>query len=505
MRLPFGYDYGVMATDPLGREARTAATAPENQGGPRQFTLLPTPAAKSSPSANGGPTRARDSLYRRFASRLRVDPRLSRWLVSYQGNKKEPGFRWMKYKEGFSSALVESLLASSPCGDVLDPFSGIGTTALTARRMGRSAIGIEIMPVGNLSARAMDAIADGRVADQIEAAGRDLLTHIDQGEAREEFFFPHVRITHGAFPEATENEIANAREFIGGVGDAELATVLTAACVASAEEVSYTRKDGQYLRWDARSGRTRSTKLDKGPIPSLSAAVGRRIELMLRDCKLIRQLYQGPKPRFIDGSCLTELKHLPDSSIQAVVTSPPYANRYDYTRTYALELAWLGYGEDAIKDLRQSLLSATVENRSKRQYLREAYGDSAGISGVFESVDEHPALQEPLAILREHADELGNPYVIRLLEHYFLEMAVVINELARIVAAAGRVFMVNDNVRYHGEEIPVDLILSDLAERSGFRCRVIRVLPRGKGNSSQQMGRFGRREIRKCVYEWERL
>ncbi len=502
-----GYDCRAMATGSLsvGRGAGGLGTADESLGGPRQMALVPAPSATSSPSGNGGPTEARDALHRRFASRLRVDPGLSRWLVSYQGNKKEPGFRWMKYKEGFSSALVESLLASSPPGDVLDPFSGIGTTALTARRLGRSAIGIEIMPVGNLNARAMTAFADGSVASRIEAAGRDLVNRMKQGDAREEFFFPHVRITNGAFPESTENEIAKAREFIADIDDTELATVLTAACVASVEEVSYTRKDGQYLRWDPRSGRTRSTKLDKGAIPSLRAAVGRRLELMLRDCHVIRELYQGPKPRFIDGSCLTELRSLPASSVQAVVTSPPYANRYDYTRTYALELAWLGYGEDAIKALRQSLLSATVENRSKRQLLREAYADSAGLTGVFASVDEHPALQEPLAILREHADELGNPYVIRLLEHYFLEMGVVVNELARVVADGGRVFMVNDNVRYHGEEIPVDIILSDLAEQAGFRCRVIRVLPRGKGNSSQQMGRFGRREIRKCVYEWERL
>ena len=64
--------------------------------------------------------------------------------------------------------------------------------------------------------------------------------------------------------------------------------------------------------------------------------------------------------------------------------------------------------------------------------------------------------------------------------------------------------MVNDNVRYHGEEAPVDLILSDFAEQSGFRCATIWTLQRGKGNSSQQMGRFGRREIRKCVYHWVR-
>ena len=64
--------------------------------------------------------------------------------------------------------------------------------------------------------------------------------------------------------------------------------------------------------------------------------------------------------------------------------------------------------------------------------------------------------------------------------------------------------MINDNVQYHGEEVPVDLILSDYAEQSGFVCKQIWALPRGKGNASQQMGRFGRRELRKCVYYWER-
>ena len=29
-------------------------------------------------------------------------------------------------------------------------------------------------------------------------------------------------------------------------------------------------------------------------------------------------------------------------------------------------------------------------------------------------------------------------------------------------------------------------------------------LGRGKGNSSQQMGNYGRSELRKCVYVWEK-
>ena len=50
--------------------------------------------------------------------------------------------------------------------------------------------------------------------------------------------------------------------------------------------------------------------------------------------------------------------------------------------------------------------------------------------------------------------------------------------------------------------MPVDLILSDFAEHAGFEVETIWVLPVGKGNSSQQMGKHGRDELRKCVYVW---
>lgn len=63
----------------------------------------------------------RRSLHDRFARRLRVSNSLDRKLVSYQGNKAAPGFRWMKYKEGFSSRLVDLILRDFPDGSVLDP------------------------------------------------------------------------------------------------------------------------------------------------------------------------------------------------------------------------------------------------------------------------------------------------------------------------------------------------------------------------------------------------
>ena len=211
------------------------------------------------------------------------------------------------------------------------------------------------------------------------------------------------------------------------------------------------------------------------------------------------------KPDLRRGSCLEILPALADECADLVLTSPPYCNRYDYTRTYALELVYLGTSDAQIKRLRQAMLSCTVENTHKQVELDGIYsrvgrgGDRRRFAEVFSG---QRALFEVLAALRR--GRLNNPNIPRMVENYFLEMCFVIGEFARVLRRGGRAVMVNDNVRYAGEEVPVDLILCDFAQRLGLRVEHIWTLRRGKGNSSQQMGAHGRRELRKCVYVWRK-
>ena len=444
----------------------------------------------------------REALYRRFADRLAVRRDLTRRLVSYQGNKQQPGLRWMRYKEGFSADLVKSNLRVAE-GPVLDPFSGIGTAVLVAAGAGRPATGIEIMPVGIRVAQAISSVANQWEEADVKRAGAALLRSLQGEDAPGQHRFPHVPITEHAFPAATERKIAQARSFLNRMDKKDpRRVILDVACMSILEETSYTRKDGQYLRWDNRCGRQLRGGMDKGPIPGFAEALEQRLLDMAQDAPRLARLYGGRTPRLRQGSALTELAGLPTESIGLTVTSPPYANRYDYTRTYALELAWLGYDKAGFGALRQSLISATVENRSKEESLDSTYPRPAVLRRAKSAVRSGAALTEALNALRRQRSELGNPHVIRLVANYFLEMAIVVAELSRLTRPGGRVVMVNDNVQYHGEEIPVDLILADIAESCGFQCEEISVLPRGKGNASQQMGRFGRRELRKCVYHW---
>ena len=445
----------------------------------------------------------REALEKRFGGRISVDPRLNRRTVSYQGNKEQPGFRWMKYKEGFSKSLVERFVIENSPQDLLDPFSGLGTAPLVASGIGVNAIGIEIMPVGVLAASGIAHAANGLDKNEFCSAGKDLLARVTcRKKAPVSFNFPHVRITEKAFPEKTENDLAKARDFIFQVDDPIIQDMLNLACMSVLESVSFTRKDGQYLRWDYRCDRNLRSHVNVGEIQEFSVALENRLNEMVDDIDSVMANYGKKHPKFVTGSCLELLRDFPESSIDLIITSPPYANRYDYTRTYALELAWLGLDQPGFSNLRQKLLSATVENKPKLIWLSSIY--PGGMDKFRSKYKKQEAINEIVGILKSNKDSLSNPNIIRLIEGYFFEMAIVVSEMGRIVRHGGKVIMVNDNVQYHGEEVPVDFILSDFAEQSGFICKNIWKLPKGKGNSSQQMAVFGRREIRKCVYEWEK-
>lgn len=454
----------------------------------------------------------RDRLLDRYRDRVCTNAGLDRSVVSFQANRKEPFFGWLKYKEGFSAALARDMIERfcPPGGAVLDPFAGVGTAAFVACDTNRPATAIELLPVGAFamearqSARAVTPATMRRHVDAV--AGRTWSDHFDPTEA-----LRHIPISHGAFSGETERAIAGYRAHCRGLGSAHVRRLFHLACLAILESVSFTRKDGQYLRWDRRARRSGlRTRFSKGGIPSFDDRIDRQLQVIAAD--LEHHAAGGPGGAAIDlrqGSCLDILPVLPDGSVDLVLTSPPYCNRYDYTRTYALELVYLGLDQAGVKALRQTMLSCTVENADKLAQLKQAYdrlgrGDAVDRAvGVFEG---QAALHEVLDILEDLGGRraLNNASIPRMVRNYFAEMCLVILELTRLLRPGGRVVMVNDNVRYAGQEVPVDLILSDCAARLGLTVEHIWALPRGKGNSSQQMGAHGRQELRKGVYVWRK-
>lgn len=259
--------------------------------------------------------------------------------------------------------------------------------------------------------------------------------------------FQYLSITDGAFPENTEKEIIFFTEWNDNSDyPSNLKNLVTLCILNSLERISYTAKDGQYLRWDYRSKKMIETnaerlakgknpvvvRLDKGELPSLKTTLVEELQQVYHDIVYIQKNYENTEAnlKFIEGSALFELPKLEDEILDGVITSPPYCNRYDYTRTYALELNYLGLGKNEVTKLRQSLLSCTVENKSKIQQLQEFY-TSIGKSGDFDFVinilNNNKTLHEikDALLKRSKIGDINNKGVLRMVEGYFTELAFI--------------------------------------------------------------------------------
>lgn len=455
-----------------------------------------------------------------------VTDRFSRQSVSYQLSKKDRIHRWLKYKEGFSAELVRILLKDFNLHEgasVLDPFMGSGTTALVCSMMGINSYGYDILPMSKVAIDAKAAVYEYDVAEL-----HQLMEEVRTLEMPSDYIkeTPYVSITREGYPKKTARELAYYTYFFAKSEHSACAKNLITLCILNTlERISYSEKKGQYLGWDYRcpkiiaavkdreeKGRKPfATRIDKGEIPSLKETLIAELDNVINDIIDIQRKPLDTKGQnhFIEGSVLFEIPKMSADSIDGVITSPPYCNRYDYTRTYGMELAYLGKTDDDIRKLRQELLSCTVENKTKIDRLRAFYTSIDRLEDferTLQIIKNNKVLQEiNTALNKRNANgEINNKGVLQMVDGYFTELGFLFAELYRVCKPGACLAFVNDNVRYAGEVIPVDYLTTDLAKDLGFTPIKIYTLKQQKGNSSQQMAKYGRVALRKSITIWQK-
>ena len=470
---------------------------------------------------------ARQELEKKYEPILEVTKKFDRRSVSYQLSKKDTLHSWLKYKEGFSADLVNTLLddmGAVPGDTVMDPFMGSGTTALVCQMRGINSIGYDIMPISGVSIAAKANVMkyDVEEINKLISDFSDLIMPEDYSGRT-----PYITITNTAYPEYNERFIQFASDWIEHSSYSKEAKNLFTLCVInSLERCSYTSKSGQYLSWDSRSKKVIEANIERERtgrkllpqhhcrevVENIKDAVTDELQHVLSDIKMIQSNGYSETQATIDykqNSVLFELPQIADNYLKGVITSPPYCNRYDYTRTYALELVYLGIGEETIKEMRQALLSCTVESKPKIEALRAHYtaiGAKNRFEYIYSTIKKNPVFQEILDAMemRKANGDLNNNGVIRMVEGYFTELAFIYAELYRTCKSGAMVAFVNDNVRYGGEVIPVDYLSTSFAEQFGFTPVKVYCLKQQKGNSSQQMKKYGRVALRKSVTIWKK-
>lgn len=421
----------------------------------------------------------RERLERKYRTIMREELRLGP-LVSFVGNKNVPILRLYRFKEAFSFALVDEFFHRFGLGKgdfIFDPFCGMGTTMFVASLHGVRSAGVDRLPVAVFVASTLPLFLDLKPGT-LTREFRKLESKIDKAEPAH--CADDVPLMRMAFDPPVLERLRKWKSVILNVEDEALRRAFTLLLMSVLERCSYTSKDGQFLR-------LRRDKRPDWPDEALERKVTEAEEDLRKAASIGARADEIPRPTVIlgDSRDLSSVRWEEIGTPNAIITSPPYPNRYDYTRSYCLELClFFVNSAEELKALRHSLLRSHIESR-----LSE--GESP----------PHPAVSEVVEALSKR--RLNNPRIPHMLTAYFVDMRRCIEEWAKVLAPGAKVAMVVDNVRFEGELVPVDLILSEMAEEAEFTVEEI-IVCRYKGNSSQQMRKYGRVPVRESVVVWRK-
>ncbi|MCA1669181.1 MAG: hypothetical protein LC793_17665 [Thermomicrobia bacterium] len=447
--------------------------------------------ASAPQSATNGQTEHREKLEAKYAGIIEERPHF-RLLVTYVPNKDESIHRWFPYREGFSATLVRTLFnefeAKPGRSVILDPFAGCGTTLVEASRFSCESWGVDMLPIAAFVARVKaQSLQRHNVAylrERVQTLlGLPATQPIHRGPE-------DVRILQYAYAEPVLNDLLFLREQILLEPDTYTRDFLLLGLLSILEEISFTRKDGQYLRM-----------IPGKYVPPVRAVLTRKYAEMLQDLDMPARNHQysffphreqsslfsheDVAPVHVSLGDARVLRSHIHEGIDIAITSPPYLNRFDYSRTYSLELC-LHFVENfaGLRDVRHSLLRSHIESKDAPTHRAQS-----------------AELDEILANLG--AQELNNNRIPIMVRGYFEDMFHFVEQLAVVCNPGARIALVVGNTRFAGELIPVDLMLSELAGRVGFVTDRV-IVTRYKGNSSQQMGRFGRIPVRESILFWRK-
>lgn len=401
-----------------------------------------------------------------------------RSLVSYVGNRKVPILRIFRYKEAFSFGLVEFLIKKLELDSddyIFDPFAGMGTTMFSASFFNIPAIGIDKLPLAVFVAKTLPKFLSLE-KEEFEQVWKSIKAGVEY--AKPAYVATDVSIMKKAF---REDILLLLRKIKGKIETLEepYKSVFLLLLLSVLEECSFVSKDGQFLR-------IRREKKISNPLD----AIERKVEQVKQDLTWLDEFYPSYRRKSYYDVYLADARDMSEVKFRkkptAVITSPPYANRYDYTRTYSLELCFhFVENFEQLKAIRFGILRSHIESKVGKN-----------------EIPPHPIIQEVVEVLS--MKKLNNPKIPSMIIGYFVDMKQVIENLYNILAPKAQVAMVVDNVRFEGEMIPVDLILSEIAEEIGFKIKEI-IVARYKGNSAQQMRKYGKVPVRESILLWEKI
>ena len=377
---------------------------------------------------------------------------------------------WLRLTPAYSVKIVEELLSRYEGSlRVLDPFSGTGTTALSAAYHGHTGVTTDINPflvwLGETKiARYSDSsIAAARAActrvvdlvesDSVDPAPPPSIHNIDRWWSHDELaFLCALKASIDA-----EIKVESPQKRLLLVAFCRTLIKLSNAAF-NHQSISFKGEDQLEL-----SLTVNLKQVFEDEVNFVTAGAGENPkgtgEVVYGDARQLADAVDGP--------------------FDLVITSPPYANRMSYIRELRPYMYWLGFlvdGRDA-GELDWTAIGGTwgVATSRLTDWRRPAVG--------FES-DQLNCVLDRIAHHSNKSGELLANYIAKYLD----DMWAHFNSLTSVLSRDSEVHYIVGNSTFYGVLLPVEQLYTLMLERLGFeeiQCRPIR-----KRNSKKELFEF---------------
>jgi DNA modification methylase len=368
-----------------------------------------------------------------------------------------PRHRWYYYKEGFSPNLVEKAIEFSEIKKndiILDPFNGSGTTTLTSALKGYKSIGIEVNPFTSfLSKSKINNVDTSEFNEQKQLVLET--AHKEQESFLKGFstFSKTENIDKWLFNDSVLDTFTGGWSACEKILSLDLKQIIQLALIVSAMQNCNATRDGKCLRY--RDSWQNNEYNKETFLSSLQA----NLSLMIED---IDQFPISEQPAILTGDARTILSNTDIEKFKLCITSPPYLNTFDYTDIYRPEL-FLGQFVKSREDLYNLRL------RTIRSHI-QAKWDIPSVSNFGE------LYKNSMKYILQHEKELMHKRIPLMIQAYFEDMLNILKQLRNKAKKNAQLWMIVSNSAYADKEIPVDLIIAEMADLANWKLKEVGVL-----------------------------
>lgn len=376
---------------------------------------------------------------------------------TFADNMSLPIHKWYRYTAGFSATWVNQLIREQKSlgrTHIIEPFAGSGTVLLECEFENVKGIGIEAHPYIYRIAQAKlnwnhdpEAFRTGALG-LLGIAKQLQITKID---------FPKLILS--CYPLQTIQKLEALKQAWHNYNQPEeiknFNWFIITSILRSTSPVGTAQ--WQYIQ----PNKTKAKVLD--PFVAFESKVAE----MHLDMKRAQNRYKVTGESQVFNEDARAIESIPEGWGDLVITSPPYANNYDYADATRLEmLFWgdIGGWSDLQDNVRKHLVRACTQHVS---------GLSNEVEGILANERLEPIREELLTVFEtlkaERLNHGGKKNYHLMIAAYFKDLADVFHSLRRVTKKGCLMcFVIGDSAPY-GIYVPVDRWLGEIAVSAGFK------------------------------------